>query len=251
MSEIEIDHEALIKADIEAKKAETKRQVELNRETSIAKQQRLLNEAEQKMKDEQLQRQLLEQQHFGLETERQRFIRLEMQRLGDQINSVSSSSSYVVDSEFKLNILKEQYKALQQEYISTPFKLGKEEFRQVLVFESRNGDQRLESKDGGKSWSLIEVGANGYINKSIKKIEAKDNKPCTIKGIFTSDYIQRYFPNSSIPTITDIEIIENFEQPKITPRPRINFGWYCVSCKQMNSDDKSMKCTFCGAKRLY
>lgn len=58
-----------------------------------------------------------------------------------------------------------------------------------------------------------------------------------------------------MPTTTDIILIgANGSFPeKVNPVPqsRLNFGWYCWTCKEMNPDDSAKECEFCHAKRKY
>jgi hypothetical protein len=249
----EIDRDEMIRAEIEQRKLEAKKQATLNMESAKAREKQFFNEAEMKVKEEEARRKYEEQQSFYWETQRQRYIRYELQALGDNIASISNSSSYVVDAELKLNVLTQQYRELEKEYLSTPYKLPKETFKQVLVYENQNKDVRLESRDNGLTWQLYEIASNGLMSKTAKKIEAKDGKPSTINGIFATDYVKQHFNGMAIPTRTPIELLEDkpFEEPKVTPRSRINFGWQCFACKEMNGDDKAMICKHCGAKRKY
>jgi hypothetical protein len=246
----EINHAAQINADAERKRAETKQAREQFIKDSTEQRNQKLNEAEAKMIEEKNRRQFLEKQSLGWESLEQIQLRLRMLQLGDSIQNISSSSSYVPDKEKRLETLKEDYNKLKAEYLSIPYKIGKEVFRAVPTYISQDGAEKIEFN--GKNWVHYENSGAGIMGRTLKKIETdKDGLPSKLKGYFHSDETRRYFPDFDIPTETELILVEPnavIEQPKTNKAEPLKFSWQCDVCKTVNQYG-TMKCSRCGLDR--
>ena len=56
--------------------------------------------------------------------------------IGDTVNNINSSSSYVDYGKERTELLLKEYRELKQEYTSTPYHIGKETFKPILVYEN-------------------------------------------------------------------------------------------------------------------
>ena len=222
------------------------REKELERQKQ--KQQELLDKEEQEKRD----REFREQQNFWYETPKQKSIRYRLMEIGDTVNNLNSNRSYIENREERIEVLLKEYRQLQEEYISQPYVIGTETFRQVPCYEDKNGTQRIEFKNG--KWILYDLDGLGNKTPSSKTIKVEDGTPKQILGMFTTSYMQRYFNGLGMPTIINLDLIDandKFPEKKSNTVPyRPTIGWYCDICKAPNSDDKATKCNSCGATRI-
>lgn len=205
-----------------------------------------------KMEQEKDRKKFEEEQSFFYESPRQKQIRLRMRQIGDTVDNINSSSSYVEYAKERVELLLKEYRDLKEEYTKIPFNIGKQEFKEILHYETANGDKQLISKDGSKTFSLFEYQGNGVMAKSLKQVESLDGKPTKIHRTFATDYIKRFFRGLEMPTSITIELLDangTFEKKQGNIPYRLKFTWQCSQCHKINDDDESMVCS-CGAKRV-
>jgi hypothetical protein len=251
MESLEVDHAVQINLDAELKRKAVKQAHEEFIRKSTQERKERLAEQQVKVKAEQTKKELEEKQNFFWENERQRFIRHRLMQIGDSITNINNSRSYVENKEERLDALVNEYRELKTEYLNIPCNVGKETFKLVLTFENVNGDRKLESRDAGQTWRLFEY-YNGSMSPSGRKVIVKDSLPVQITGSFTTEYTKRFFPEFSIPTVTEIELLDaDAPMPKTKKNSKaepLRFTWYCPICKEPNAWNAT-ECKHCHIKR--
>jgi hypothetical protein len=205
-SEEQIAEENMVNVEAAKKRqAISKANEEFHRMHEQRKQEQLAIE-KMKAASEKASREALEKQTFGWESEKQKAIRYRLMQIGDSINNINGSSSYVEDKEERLFTLKTDYDELLKEYVSTPVEIGNETFKQILVFETEAGNKQLISKDGGKTYRLFEDCGGGLKTMSTKRVLSKDGVPIQIIGSFSTNYTRCFLKSYAIPTSVNIRV---------------------------------------------
>jgi len=168
-----------------------------------------------------------------------------MMEIGDTINNINNSRSFVEYSDERKELLLKEYRELKDQYTKIPYVIGKLTFKPIPTFESQDGSQRIEFRNG--KWQLLEYTGAGLMAKSLKGIEAENDVPTKILSTYSTDYIRRYF-DVPMPMVINIEIADTFPI-KGNPQYRLNFGFKCEKCQEQINDSSLTACPKCGTVR--
>jgi len=246
MSENQIDHAKIINDRQEQLKKELAEASKLHVENERKRIEKQRKEIADKETEDRLYRERIERENFYYETSEQKKLRYRMCEIGDEIQNINSSRSYVEFSDERKEVLLKEYQELKRQYCSVPYNIGKQVFKEIPTYETSDGSMKLEFRNN--KWQALEYTGSGLMTRSLKQIETKDNVPTKILSTYSTSYIKRYFSDFGMPMTIDIEIADTFPT-KGNPQYRLNFGFKCEKCQEQINDSSLTACPKCGTVR--
>lgn len=83
-----------------------------------------------------------------------------------------------------------------------------EEYKEIKVYQNKNGNVRLESIDG-KNFKVLELNPTGaYLDNGKRATMDKDGN-LVINGFIANDYLNQYYHGLQMPTVKKVVINPN------------------------------------------